>query len=138
MTTAVLKDSTSENSKCFFFLSFLFILFLNGSICLLIFKYIFFSPTGHLNFNALSGHFIIVCSAGQKGKFSWHQQVPISTKAKHSPLYLACEYPTSSSSSGESPDPTIKKNRNCSKESHMIWTNILKHCFGNSHARGAY
>lgn len=85
----------------------------------------------------LSGHLIIICSAGQKGKFSWQQQVLISTEAKHSPLYLGCEYPTSSSSSGESPDPTTKKNRNCSKKSHIIWTDISKHCFGTVHARGA-
>lgn len=64
----------------------------------------------------LSGHFIIIYSAGQKGKFSWHQQILISTEAKHSPLYLGCEYPTSSSSSGESPDPTTKKEQKLQQE----------------------
>lgn len=136
MTTGVLKDSTSENSKCFFFLLFLFIFF-KWEHKLIHFS-IFFSGQVICTLMCwLSGHFIIVCSAGQKGKVSWHQQVLISTQAKHSPLYLACEYPTSSSSSGESPDPTIKKNRNCSKKSHLVWMNISKHGFGTVHARGA-
>ena len=125
-------------SNAFSFLSFVFfcIFFQTGAYACY-FLNIFFSGQAITSENVLSGHFIIIGSAGQEGKFSWHQQVFISTYAKHSPLYLASEYTTSSSSSGESPDPTIKKNRNCSKKSHTIWTNILKHCFGTVHARGA-
>lgn len=120
MTIGVLKDSTSEISKCFsFFLVLLLSFYLKWEHMSIYFKVCFYW-TGNLNLNSLRGHFITVCSTGQEGKFSWHQQVLISTEAKHSPLYLVCEYSTSSSSSGESPDPIIKKNRNCSKKSHMV------------------